>query len=205
MSLPNNTEIASWVEKPPIPTLRGIRHFFTRRVIDLLRTGTLFDGALLSDIGGSMIVPQHFLKPKQTKLALILPKVKWRLIAFNPGTSRIFFDPVPIYRGDDVASVNEWGGFRVKGHIELVNEELIREVSYSEALRYIGFPDIYPLIRGQIFTKEMRLILSEGSIHQVTKKWAEKLRLIRKGYSDNKPTWFSWGGWSFKSRKWLPV
>ena len=82
----------------------------------------------------------------------------------------MFFDPVPVYRGHDVASIHERGGFRVQGYIELVKEGLIREVSYTEALRYIGFPDIYPLIRDRIFTQEERSVFSEGSVHQVTKK-----------------------------------
>lgn len=70
MSLSNNTETASWLEKPPLHPLRGIRHLFTKRIINLLKTGTLFDGAFLSDIGGPMIVPLNFLKPNQTRLTL---------------------------------------------------------------------------------------------------------------------------------------
>lgn len=58
----------------------------------------------------------------------------------------------------------------MQGYIELVKEELIREVPYTEALRYIGFPNIYPLIRDRIFTQEERSVFSEGSVHQVTKK-----------------------------------
>lgn len=205
MSLSNNTETASWLEKPPLHPLRGIGLLFTKRIQNLLRNGTLFDGAFLSDVGAPLMVPLNFLKPTQTRLALFPTSIKWRLIAFNPGTSRMFFDPVQVYRGHDVASIHEWGGFRVKGYAELVNEELVREVSYPEALRYLGFPDIYPLIRDRIFTQEERSVFSEGSVHQVTKKWAEKLRLLQREQPNNGSNWFFGGGWSLKSRKWLPV
>jgi hypothetical protein len=59
--------------------------------------------------------------------------------------TRVFNDFDSIYRGDDLALVKE-SGFQVMSRVELENEGMVREVSYPEALRYIGFPDINKIV-----------------------------------------------------------
>jgi hypothetical protein len=71
-----NTETASWLIQPVPGLMRSIRLLLTVKVFRILDKKPLFDGAMISHTGESLVALENFTRPQYpARLVYIEPKV----------------------------------------------------------------------------------------------------------------------------------